>query len=659
MRSSTYFLPVSLIFLCTLGAKAQKTPTPNLILEEWSSKPAVHSLTESQKNESAVILLDKRRIEYIDVKEVVEAYRTLHKIIHVNDDRGIESFNRIYLPATDDGNIVDIKARTIFPDGKTIELDKKHIKELKEDNQIYKIFAMEGLVKGCEIEFYYTYKTTSNFFGKEVLQSRAPELDVQVELVAPERLIFETRSYNGLNTSTDTVLNNKRIVYLQHKDIPGVDEEKYSQYTSNLKRLDYKLSYNKSRSTEERLFTWNELARRAHTLNAVFTDKELKRAAGVVNDRDWKKLGSEREKVIAVEHYIKKNFASRDDISSDQADNVEWIIKNKICSKRGMARLFGAIFRQLDINYELVLCGARDEYTIDKDFENWGNWDNTLLYFPGLKKFIAPVLPETRFPWIDPQWAGTDGIYCKTTTIGNFTTAIASIKPVPLEDYKQSQSNIEVVAQLNEALDSLVIDAKELCTGYSARYYRAAFNFNSEEEQKQLIKEIIKNGTKTDHIISSKLENKDFESYADNKPVILNAVVKSGDLVERAGSKLLIKVGELIGPQAEMYQEKPRQLPLEIGYPHVLNRSIRLKIPQGYTVKNLKDLVMDRVHKEDGVATVGFTSTYTMNGDTIVIDVHEEYARTYYPISMYEDFKAIINTAADFNKVVLVLEKTR
>src|SRR4029079_13409406 len=103
-------------------------------------------------------VLDKRRIEYTDEKDDVVQYKTLHKIIHINDDKGIESFNRVYLPVSNTSDIVDIRARTILPGGKIIEVDKNNIKDLKENDQVYKIFAMDGLEKGCEVEYYYTYK---------------------------------------------------------------------------------------------------------------------------------------------------------------------------------------------------------------------------------------------------------------------------------------------------------------------------------------------------------------------------------------------------------------------------------------------------------------------------------------------------------------------
>jgi hypothetical protein len=158
-------------------------------------------------------------------------------------------------------------------------------------------------------------------------------------------------------------------------------------------------------------------------------------------------------------------------------------------------------------------------------------------------------------------------------------------------------------------------------------------------------------------VVSSKVENQDFESYNENKPFILSAVVKASELMERAGNKLIIKIGDIIGPQVEMYQEKPRQFPMEIDYPHVLERHIRFTIPEGYGIKNPDDIKISHVVTENGQNTVGFTSSYTIEGNTLSIHIMEEYRKTTYPLSQFDEFRKVINAAADFNKVVLVLEK--
>lgn len=77
----------------------------------------------------------------------------------------------------------------------------------------------------------------------------------------------------------------------------GLEEEKYSNYTANLNRIEYKLSYNTSRSKTERVFTWNELAKRLYELYSTYTEKENKKVEDLIDSRGWRKLKSDREKL--------------------------------------------------------------------------------------------------------------------------------------------------------------------------------------------------------------------------------------------------------------------------------------------------------------------------------------------------------------------------
>lgn len=645
------------ILMCMLFSAviAQSTPFD---AESWNPKPVLHQLDKKYNDESAIIISDIRRVEFVDdAKGQLQAYKTLHKIIHINDDKGIEIFNKAYLPLTDNADIVDIRARTILPNGKIIEVDKKNIKDLQEDDRTYKIFAMEGLEPGCEVEYYYTYKYGGSFFGREVLQSRVPVLSAQMRIVSPERLLFEMKTFNSREKAVDTILNSKRYTTLSIPAMAGAQEEKYSTQTANMVRAEYKLAYNTSKSNTERLFVWNELAKRVHEIYGSYSDKEMKKSENLVKDNKWDKLTTEKEKIVAIENYIKKTIATRDDIGGEDAENIEKILKNKIASHRGITRLYGAIFQAAGINIQIVLSGNREDYVIDKSFENWNNCENLLIYFVNLKKFLSPTSIEYRFPWIPAYWGSTNALFCKTTTIGNFTTAIAEIKQVPLEDYKSTGINTEAKIQLNKSADSLMVDIKQIYFGYAAGIYRSIFNFADAEQQKQFTKEMVKFGTKSESIISSKLENTGFEHFNDNKPFILSASVKASELVEKTRDKVLVKIGDIIGPQVEMYQEKARQFPMEIEYPHVLERKIEFIIPDGYIIKNLNELNINKTYQENGQTTMGFVSGFKQEGNVITVSILEEYRKVIYPLSQYEDFEKIINAAADFNKVILVLEK--
>jgi hypothetical protein len=52
-----------------------------------------------------------------------------------------------------------------------------------------------------------------------------------------------------------------------------------------------------------------------------------------------------------------------------------------------------------------------------------------------------------------------------------------------------------------------------------------------------------------------------------------------------------------------------------------------------------------------------FFSQYSLEGEELLIFVEEYYKKITYPVEQYTAFQKVINAAADFNKVALVLKK--
>jgi hypothetical protein len=119
----------------------------------------------------------------------------------------------------------------------------------------------------------------------------------------------------------------------------------------------------------------------------------------------------------------------------------------------------------------------------------------------------------------------------------------------------------------------------------------------------------------------------------------------------------LFKIGEIIGPQVEMYQVRKRVMPMENDYLRKYIRHVNFTIPDGYLVKNPDDINMEVLHLEGEKAIFGFTSNYTIEGNVLKLVCEEYYNELRCPVEDFEEFRKVINAAADFNKIVLVLEK--
>jgi hypothetical protein len=539
-----------------------------------------------------------------------------------------------------------------------VEFDKNNIKDLKEDDgNVYKIFAMEGLEKGCEIEYFYTSKRPVSYFGGEVVQNGSPELHTLVQIICPDRLRFDMKAYNSTSAASDTVIGHKRFTRCIINDIPAAEEEKYDAYQVNLARVEFKLSYNDVVRKGERLFTWNDLAKRVYAIYTYTNEKENKRVADLVKDNGWDNLTSEPEKIMAVENYVKKRFTYNEDIKSEEANLLGTVLQNKNAGIIGLMRLYGTIFKDLGINFQYVLTANRAKYVIDKTFENWNNCDYPIFYFPSENTFMAPTRPDYRYPWIFPSWGDANGLFCKVTSLGTITTALAEIKPVPLEKYSSTFDDIDSKIELTPGLDSANVDARQTFSGYMAVDYRDAFNFSNEEQRRLIIKELGKLVSGSEHLLFSEIIDPEFEKGNTNTPLTVHTKSRSGELIEQAGNKLLLKIGLAIGPQVEMYQEKARRQPVYIDFGHVEERKINFVIPDGYAISNLDDLKINQTFSENGGLTMGFVSSYELKGNLLSIHIMEEYRNTSYPLVQFDQFRKIINASSDFNKVVLVLEK--
>ena len=59
----------------------------------------------------------------------------------------------------------------------------------------------------------------------------------------------------------------------------------------------------------------------------------------------------------------------------------------------------------------------------------------------------------------------------------------------------------------------------------------------------------------------------------------------------------------------------------------------------------------------NGTRSAEFISSYKIEGNKITVTVEENYKKVIYPLAQFEDFRKVINAAADFNKIVVYFEK--
>lgn len=161
-------------------------------------------ISAAEATQPAVVLKDFTATEYYfdAARKDLREFTTEHRIVRVNTADGIEQYNKLAVPVLPGGATVAVRARTISPRGEVVEVQPESMKELKNEEGAggYRIFALDGVETGSEIEYYYTRERRMQHFGREIMQAGTPEHDVTVEIISPEQLTFEAKVYNSDST---------------------------------------------------------------------------------------------------------------------------------------------------------------------------------------------------------------------------------------------------------------------------------------------------------------------------------------------------------------------------------------------------------------------------------------------------------------------------
>lgn len=616
---------------------------------DWAAKPTLHTLSAS--NHSAIIIKDKRVLEYAYSKdgEALYCYKTTHRIVRVNDDVAIENFNKVFVPMNDVVDFKLLKARAITPTGKVIELNRDNIKELENVGDIggLKIFAIEGLEKGGEVEYLYTTQTeVSEPYGSEIIQNDALILDTSIDIIAPENLWFEVKSYNGFPDFKETIRpDSLRVLSATASNIEPLLEEQYANYRANLMQINYKVAYNKGNKIGKRLYDWNMAAISFSELVYNYDDEAKKKVGKILKSLKINKLKNDAEKIAVIENYLKSNIAV-EQANSNEFRDVSQILTNKYANELGMVRTYAAFLEEAHVNNEILITCERSRATFDKDFEAWNQFTDILLYFPSNKTYLSPAQRHFRCGMPPYQFGGNYALFINRLGINR-------VKKIEFPIAQDNMNLLETSLVFDDKFSPKML-MKQAWTGYRAAEFRAIYEFQKEKFIEDRLKSEIEDAeVKVTSIQNAKID----DSKNPQLPFSIEGELTPTALIESAGNSYLFKIGEIIGSQVEMYQNHARQQPVDMQYPIYYRRIIKFNIPKGYALKGLEDVKIDKAVEQDGKKINRFISDYSIKGDEVTVTADEFYEHVSLPKEQYEPFRSVINAAADFNKVVLVFEK--
>ncbi len=626
---------------------------------DWDKNPSYSNEGFSEKSMASVKEKVVTEFYFNDEGGLVE-YFLEHNVYYLNSDDAIEDYNKIYLPHSSDSNLEVTKARVILKDGNIYDLDDSKILTAtnEETNKIYKYFAFEGIEKGSYIEYLYVVKRYPSYKGKRLnFQSSFQKNNVEFDLFAPTNLIFKFKSYNELKEiENDTIIKDKNRWFFKIPKVKALERETLSAYNSHKKYLIYALDQNTASRTTD-ITSYSSVSQNIYDFyNKDISKKISSQLKKFLNNIDYNENDSDDQKIKAIESYIKTNIYLAE-ANSEKLSALEDILKDKVANLRGIIQLYNAIFKQLDVKYEFVYTCERNYMLFDKDFEANNFLTDVLFYFPKSKAYMSPSETDSRFGFPPAFLTDNYGLFIKEVTIGDFKSAVGKIKYIkPVSaDHTIDKMIIDVKFDSDD-ISNININLKRSMTGYYALYIHPYMDIIKPEDKDEVIESYAKT-LDEDAIISSKKVNNEDPKLFGKKPLEFILDFNSNTFVEKAGKKYLFNVGDLIGPQTELYQEKERTLPVESEFQRSYTRTIKVTIPEGYTIANLDDINISNAYlNSKNVKLMSFDSSYILEGNTLTIVADEHYRMNHVNTDIYEEYRAVINSAADFNKITLILE---
>lgn len=625
---------------------------------EWEENPKYTILSEEYIDEPELILALENKIEYAFSEEYqnqLVQYYTIRKKVRVNSDDAVEYNNKVYINMHKALELIDAKARVIKPTGEVINFNKENLKESEggDGQDPHSYFAIDGMEVGSDVEYTYTVMKVPSYDGTKMnFQDDMFTLNVSFQVISPTNLIFACKSYNGFpEMELDTSRTDKNVYEVNASMIPKLEDEDYASYERNLQGVVFKLEAN-TYTKKTKLISFGGISQNVFAAVTKELEKaDVKALDKMIKEAGVKSAANEDEKIRRMERYIKTNIQL---LEGAETKNIKDIVADGYTSSFGFTYLFCKSMEALEVEYEIVLTCNRYEDYFDESFEHYQVLSNTMIYFPSSKKYLVPDDFIYRYGIFPSEWSSQKGLFIKKVKVGEFVTGVGRVKSIEPLPSERTMDVMDVSVLFTEITEPSILFERKL-TGYSSIYYQPFYSFLDEDGKKELDESIIKFSDQNGDVLEYEVSGIEEDDIAVN-PMVYSGVMKSTSLVEKAGNKYLFKVGEVIGPQAEMYDDKVRKLDIEHDHNMIYNRTISFEVPEGYIVSGLENLeIIEEYPIENPV--IGFVSKYSQDGNVVNITVNEYYNEVNFSKDKIDGFRRVINAAANFNKIVVFIEK--
>lgn len=516
---------------------------------------------------------------YLRIKILTEEGRD-----HANVEIG---FNK----ASED--VVSVHARTLKPNGSTVEFDgkvfEKTIEKARGLRYLAKTFTLPDVQIGDIIEYRFTYDLHEHFIFEShwILSQQLFTRDAKFTLkpyVAKYRPMSLRWTWQGLDTGLQPKEGPDHIVRLEAHNIPAFQVEDYMPPIDELRaRVDFIYEDEYLDPTPDQF--WRHVGKKRNESLESFIGKRKAMEEAVAqivspNDAPEVKLRKiyDRVQQIRNESYeIRKSAQEEKRDKEKPIENVEDIWKRGYANGQQLTWLYLALVRAAGFDaYGVWAADRRLYFFTPKTMENHKlNANLVRVKLNGKDLYFDPGAAFTPFGMLTWSETGTPGL-CLDKDGGTWITTTLP---------KSSESQLEHTARF-KLTDSGSLEGKVTITytGLEAMYHRLDVRNADDVTRKKFLEDRLKNQIPA--AAEVELTNKPDWSSTET-PLIAEFDVKIADWASHAGKRMVIPVGVFTAIEKHVFEHANRVHPVYIEYPYEKDDDVTIELPEGWQVSSV------------------------------------------------------------------------
>ena len=487
-------------------------------------------------------------------------------------------------------SIVNIRARTIRPDGSIANFDgkvyEKEIVKARGLKYLAKTFTLSDVQPGSIIEYHYMIDFAENyvFNSNWVLSEDLFVKNAKYTLKPYTEWALQWAWPNGLPESAKPPVNENKLIHMEARDIPAFQVEDDMPPEAAMKfRVDF--IYSEEGFEKEPDKFWKKQGKKMNDAAEGFVNKRKameQAVAEVVSPGDspevkLRKIYARVQKIRNTSYEVERTEQEQKRAKEKEINNVEDVWKRGYGNGYELTWLFLGLARAAGLEASAVRIATRDDHFFTPNVMRARdlNTNVVLVKLNGKDAYFDPGVEFSPFGMLPWSETGTTGL--KLDKEGGTWVTTPTPDPSETQILRKADLNLTTEGSLEGKLTVTF-------TGLEAQRRRAQERNEDEAHRKKLledyVKEVIPAGIEVE--LSSKPD------WASSSPsMVAEFSLKVPGWASGAGKRALLPVGLFSGPEKHMCEHSTRVHPLYFQYLFEKTDDVHVELPLGWQISSL------------------------------------------------------------------------